>query len=140
MAPKGTACIDLLASALEDPGPGLPEPVRELGEPLYEQVTGLNVMIPELENELSACAREDEDSARLMTIPGVGPITAIVLLAFATPMESFRRGRDFSAWLGTALAHDGWKASAGQGNEDGPARFQTAVDHWRRNGSTSRRT
>ena len=39
-------------------------------------------------------------TARLMTIPGIGPITAMALQAFAPPMESFRRGRDFSAWLG----------------------------------------
>ena len=37
---------------------------------------------------------------RLMTIPGIGPITAMALQAFAPPMESFQRGRDFSAWLG----------------------------------------
>ena len=30
-----------------------------------------------------------------MTIPGVAPITAM-----APPMDSLRRGRDFSAWLG----------------------------------------
>ena len=35
-----------------------------------------------------------------MTIPGVGPVTAMAIQAFAPPMESFRRGRDFSAWLG----------------------------------------
>ena len=35
-----------------------------------------------------------------MTIPGVGPICAMAIQAFAPPMESFRRGRDFSAWLG----------------------------------------
>ena len=35
-----------------------------------------------------------------MTIPGIGPITALAIRAFAPPMESFRRGRDFSAWLG----------------------------------------
>ena len=35
-----------------------------------------------------------------MTIPGVGPITALAIQAFAPPMESFRRGRDFSTWLG----------------------------------------
>ncbi len=45
-------------------------------------------------------AREDEEAARLMTIPGIGPITALAIQAFAPPMESFRRGRDFSAWLG----------------------------------------
>ena len=35
-----------------------------------------------------------------MTIPGIGPITAMAFQAFAPPMEGFRRGRDFSAWLG----------------------------------------
>ena len=39
-------------------------------------------------------------SARLMTIPGIGPVTAMAIQAFAPPMENFRRGRDFSAWLG----------------------------------------
>ena len=35
-----------------------------------------------------------------MTIPGIGPLCASAIQAFAPPMESFRRGRDFSAWLG----------------------------------------
>ncbi len=33
-------------------------------------------------------------------MPGVGPITALAIEAFAPPMESFERGRDFAAWLG----------------------------------------
>ena len=49
----------------------------------------------------SAPARvRTSQAARLMTIPGIGPINAMALQAFAPPMESFRRGRDFSAWLG----------------------------------------
>ncbi len=35
-----------------------------------------------------------------MTIPGIGPITATALLALGQPAESFRKGRDFAAWLG----------------------------------------
>lgn len=41
-----------------------------------------------------------EVTKRLQTMPGIGPITAMAIEAFAPPMESFRRGRDFSAWLG----------------------------------------
>ena len=37
---------------------------------------------------------------RLATIPGVGPVTASALVALAPAPESFRRGRDFAAWLG----------------------------------------
>lgn len=35
-----------------------------------------------------------------MTIPGVGPITAAAILAFAPDPATFRRERDFSAWMG----------------------------------------
>ena len=33
-------------------------------------------------------------------MPGVGPMTALVVEAFAPEMGQFRRGRDFAAWLG----------------------------------------
>nr|WP_246026541.1 transposase [Paracoccus luteus] len=33
-------------------------------------------------------------------MPGVGPITVWAFEAFAPDMKSFRRGRDFPAWLG----------------------------------------
>ena len=100
VAPQGPAHVSRLASALEDPGSGLPELVRELGGLLLEQIAGLNAKIVGLEKELRACARRDEEASRVMTIPGVGPITAMALQAFAPPMESFGRGRDFAAWLG----------------------------------------
>ena len=100
VAPQGVAHVGRLALALEDPGSGLPEPVRELGGVLLGQIAHLDAKIGGLEKELRACARQDEQAARLMTIPGIGPIGAMALQAFAPPMESFRRGRDFSAWLG----------------------------------------
>lgn len=31
---------------------------------------------------------------------GIGPITAMAIDAFAPPMQEFRCGRDFAAWLG----------------------------------------
>jgi transposase len=33
-------------------------------------------------------------------MPGVGPLTALAVEAFAPEMSHFRRGRDFAAWLG----------------------------------------
>jgi transposase len=35
-----------------------------------------------------------------MTIPGVGPVVATALVALAPDASTFRRGRDFAAWLG----------------------------------------
>ena len=100
IAPQGRAHVARLAAVLEDGGSGLPEPVRELGALLLEQIAGLDAKIAGLEKEIHAHARRDADAIRLMTIPGVGPICATAIQAFAPPMESFRCGRDFSAWLG----------------------------------------
>ena len=85
---------------LEDGDCGLPEAVVELGGLLLGRIDELDEKIDGLDRKLRASAREGEETARLMTIPGIGPITAMALQAFAPPMESFRRGRDFSAWLG----------------------------------------
>ena len=45
-------------------------------------------------------SNEAEMPRRLRTMPGVGPITALAVETFAPPMDQFRRGRDFAAWLG----------------------------------------
>ncbi len=50
--------------------------------------------------KIKALAAEDETARRLQTIPGIGPLTALAVEAFAPPMENFRCGRDFAAWLG----------------------------------------
>ena len=97
---KGPAHVSRLSLALEDPRSPLPDRVHDLGKLLFDRIVELDAEIDSLEKEMHACARRDEDAARLMTIPGVGPITAMALLAFAPPMERFRRGRDFAAWLG----------------------------------------
>ena len=100
VAPQGRARIGQLAMVLEDGGSGLPEAVVELGWLLLGRIGELHEKIGGLDRELRTSARESEETARLMTIPGVGPVTAMALQAFAPPMESFRRDRDFSVWLG----------------------------------------
>ncbi len=67
---------------------------------LLEQIDKLNVKIRDLEKRTCTDAGQDEEARQLMSIPGVGPITAMAIQAFAPPMEGFGRGRDFSAWLG----------------------------------------
>ncbi len=100
VAPQGRARIIQLAGVLEDGDSGLPEAVVELGRLLLGQIDELDAKIDGLDREIRTSAREHEETARLMTIPGIGPVTALAIQAFAPPMESFRRGRDFSAWLG----------------------------------------
>ena len=98
VAPQGRTRIGQLAGVLEDGDSGLPEAVAELGRLLLGRIDELDEEIDGLDRELQTSARECEEAARLMTIPGIGPVTAMAIQAFAPPMESFRRGRDFSAW------------------------------------------
>jgi len=100
IAPQGPVHVHRLALAIDATEPELPEKVCEMGRLLLERISGLDVQIKDLQKEISANARQDEEANRLMTIPGIGPICASAIQAFAPPMESFRRGRDFSAWLG----------------------------------------
>ena len=101
VAPQGPVHVRRLALALEgEVGALLPGQVCELGRLLLEQIAELDRKIAEQDKELRAAAREDEEAARAMTVPGVGPVTAMALQALAPPLAGFRRGRDFSAWLG----------------------------------------
>lgn len=60
----------------------------------------LDDKIADLDKEIDRRASADAVCRRLMTIPGIGPIAATGLVALAPPAETFRRGRDFAAWLG----------------------------------------
>ncbi|WP_198144918.1 transposase, partial [Pseudorhodobacter aquimaris] len=50
-----------------------------------------------LDHEIKGRAKTDEAPSRLMTIPGVGPMCATTIQAFAPPMEEFSNGREFAA-------------------------------------------
>lgn len=39
-------------------------------------------------------------SRRLITVPGIGPISATAIAALAPPAETFAKGHHFAAWLG----------------------------------------
>lgn len=103
VAPKGPSHVTVLASLLEDGeevGASLPEAARMMFQVMTGQLATLNEQVALLDKEIARRAREDEAARRLMTIPGVGPITATALLALGPPAESFAKGRDFAAWLG----------------------------------------
>ncbi|MDE0150702.1 MAG: IS110 family transposase [Rhodospirillaceae bacterium] len=100
VAPKGRVHVGRLAEALADPAAELPDAVRALGGLLLGQIAGFDDKIAGLEKEVRSEAYRDEDAVRLMSVPGIGPVCALAIQAFAPPLEGFGRGRDFAAWLG----------------------------------------
>lgn len=100
VAPQGLAQLGQLRAALEDARSGLPGPVREVGRMYLAQIAACSEKIAALEGALQAAATADAAAVRLQTMPGIGPVTAMAIGALAPPMDQFRRGRDFAAWLG----------------------------------------
>lgn len=100
VAPRAKANLRRLEQALAEPDSELPSVVVEIGQTYLDQIAALTGRVEELEARLRAEAREDAAAQRAQSMPGVGPITAMAVAAFAPPMEAFRRGRDFAAWLG----------------------------------------
>jgi transposase len=100
IAPKGTTHVATLIDQVENPNCHLPESARTVLKVLVTSLRALEENIALLDEEIGRRSKEDPVARRLMTIPGVGPITAAAITALAPPMETFRSGRDFAAWLG----------------------------------------
>ena len=99
VAPQGPANVKRLADAINDAKSSLLSIIRDLGHLYLEQIKGLGERIAALDKMLRREAG-GATTARLQTMPGVDPITAVAIEAFAPPMTTFKRGRDFAAWLG----------------------------------------
>ncbi|MGB8716583.1 MAG: IS110 family transposase [Rhodanobacteraceae bacterium] len=100
VAPKGAANVSRLVAIIEDPANGLPEQAVTTLRVLVEVITGFDTEIAKLDTEIRHRAMENEQARRLMTIPGIGPLIATAITVLAPPPETFRRARDFAAWLG----------------------------------------
>lgn len=91
-----------LPAILEDGENGLSMPFRALLGGLYEALVQWDERIATLEAQVMQWAKTDEQVRRLMSIPGIGPITATALLAAVGEATTFRHGREMAAWLGLA--------------------------------------
>lgn len=100
VAPKGPASLKLLEQALNDQENDLPCPVRAMGALYLRQICALTEVIKQLADDLKSASKTDDELWRLCTVPGIGPVTAGAIAAFAPDLETFESGRNFAAWLG----------------------------------------
>lgn len=78
----------------------LPALARELFALHAKEFTALVSEIELVEGKLMVWHRGDECSQRLAKIPGVGPISASLLMMKTPDPQLFKSGRDFAAWMG----------------------------------------
>ena len=100
VAPQGVTNVRILEAAIEEAETSIDLLIVEMARLYLAQIASLSEQIATLEKVLRQEAAKTATTARLLTVPGIGHITAMAIEAFAPPMETFRRGRDFAAWLG----------------------------------------
>lgn len=97
---QGIGQVSKLIDMIDSSTCELPEAARSMLKVLGNMIAVLDEQVKRLDSEIARRAKTEDVPHRLMTIPGIGPITATALAALAPPPEVFRKGRDFAAWLG----------------------------------------
>jgi transposase len=100
VVPQGAANVSRLIAIVEDRDSGLPADAIATMKVLVATLAHLGTEIGKLDGEIARRARENEVALRLMTVPGIGPLIATAIAVLAPPPETFRKARDFAAWLG----------------------------------------
>jgi len=85
---------------LEDAENDLTYLFRELLLGLYDEMVHLDQRIKTLEVKLETLCAQNEDCQRLLSIPGVGLLSATALVAAIGDIGVFKSGRELAAWLG----------------------------------------
>ena len=97
---RGPAGVKAAIAELHGMQDSLPPLARMALHGLLDRLGAVGLEIRKVEREIVAWCRHDDASRRLMTIPGIGPITASAIAATVSNASLFRSGRQFAAWLG----------------------------------------
>jgi transposase len=96
----GHVHIKRLEAVIADEAIDLPDIVREECRDLLAKIDEKTIRIEAKTKQLAELSRINGPARRLQTVPGVGPMIALAIEAFAPAMGTFRCGRNFAAWLG----------------------------------------
>lgn len=96
----GTGVTAIRRLIMDDASP-LPCLIRASMQLLIEEVEQLEVRVEALETELSALAKQSPACAALLSVPGIGLLTATAMVAATGGSVShFKDARHFASWFG----------------------------------------
>jgi transposase len=107
----------------------LPVLARRAIEDLCAHMRDLDAKVLAYDREIELQARQSDPARRLMKIRGVGPLSALAIVATVGNARDFRSGRQFAAWLGlTPRQHSsGGKNRLGSITKRGDAYLRTLL-------------
>lgn len=89
-----------LPRLLEDATVPLPDVLRDLLAPLWAEWKALGERIESCSTQIAQWVKDEPQAQRLMTIPGIGPITGSALVCKELEIERFASARQFAASFG----------------------------------------
>ena len=93
--------IEVISRTLADPNSPVPTLVRTSMKLLVEEIRLLEQRIADLEKELTAVAKQSAACQILLSVPGVGLLTATAMVAATSgDVAHFRDARHFASWFG----------------------------------------
>ena len=99
--PKGVAkCRQAVVGTLESEKDTLPPLSQEMCWKLVDEFAALEKQLAYYQEKLEALATTHPECQRLMTMPGIGPLSATALVAAISDASACKNGRQFAAWLG----------------------------------------
>ncbi len=98
--PVGLVHLKRIEATVKDHDGDLPALIIEERQDLLSQIFEKTERIDAKTRKLKSLAAETDTARRLQTMPGVGPLTALAVEAFAPEMAQYKCGRGFAAWLG----------------------------------------
>jgi transposase len=93
--------VEVISRVLADPNTAVPDLIRGTARLLIEEIRLLEARIAQLERELSSLAKQSAACTTLLSIPGIGLLTATALVAATSgDVSHFKDARHFSSWFG----------------------------------------
>lgn len=132
VAPKGVSTLKREWLKLRtDNAEKLPAMAWEEIDELYSLLHALHQRILAYERKINHLNKEDERTQRLMSINGVGPITASAIVATVGNASVFKNGRQFASWLGLTPREysTGGKTRLGRISKRGDRYLRTLLVH-----------
>lgn len=118
-------------SFLEDADSGIPDTLRNLFAEACNEIRDIEARIKLVERQLQALAGQLPVIEYLLSIPGIGLLTATALFAFIGDIRRFPSGRHLASWVGlTPREHSsGLKRQLGGISKRGDSYLRTLLIH-----------
>lgn len=108
-----------------------PDEARRAVACLFDHIGSLQERVETIEARILAWHKASEESRRLASAPGIGPMTATALVAAVGDGRQFRSARHFAAWLGLTprIQASGGKERIGRISKGGDRYLRTLLIH-----------